>query len=64
MKSHFKFLQKYRADIEDYLLISLNANVYNHNKTVATKQLKCYSINLDENNEYNFRYHIIKKENL
>ena len=37
MTSHFKFLTKNRADIEEYLLISLNANVYNHNKTVATK---------------------------
>ena len=64
MKSHFKFLKKNINNIEDYLLISLNANVYDNNLTEAINGLKFYSINLDESNRKSFRYHIIKKENL
>ena len=64
MKSHFKFLKKNINNIEDYLLISLNANVYDNNLTETINGLKFYSINLDESNRKSFRYHIIKKENL
>ena len=64
MTSHSKFLTKNRANIEEYLLISLNSNVYNHNETEPINGIKSHSINLNENNLYNFRYHIIRKENM
>ena len=58
VKNHFKFLSN-NNNINNYLLIELLNQNYFNDKDKLINALKPYSINFDQNNKKNYRYHII-----